>query len=107
MAVHDEGRVLAMGSGYVDVDAQILARLAAGQGLAEALETPRLRIGHETHVTYEDRFDPSTLRALEKRGHALTSATQNFGTLCALQRHRNGSIEAAADLRGAGRAEGF
>ena len=107
MAVHDEGRVLAMGSGCVDVDAQILARLAAGQGLAEALEAPRLRIGHETHVTYEDRFDPSTLRALEKRGHALTSATQNFGTLCALQRHRNGSIEAAADPRGAGRAEGF
>ena len=107
MAVHDEGRILALGSGSIDVDAQILARITAGQGLAEALEAPRLRIGHEVHVRFEDRFDPSSLRGLEKRGHALTASTQNFGAACALQRHRNGSIEAAADPRSAGRVEGF
>ncbi len=107
MAVHDEGRVLALGSGCVDMDAQILARISAGQGLAEALEAPRLRIGFETRVSYEDRFDPSTLRGLEKRGHALTSATQYFGAACALARHRDGSIEAAHDPRTEGGAEGF
>lgn len=107
IGVHDEGRILALGSGCVDVDTQILARISAGQGLSEALDAPRLRLGHETHVNYEDRFDPSTLRGLEKRGHAPIARTYHFGEACALQRHRNGSMEAAADPRGNGAANGF
>jgi gamma-glutamyltranspeptidase len=47
------------------------------------------------------------LRGLNKRGHDLNAATNGFGTISALIRHRKGDVEAATDPRSDGSAEGF
>jgi gamma-glutamyltranspeptidase/glutathione hydrolase len=108
IATHDEGRVLALASGNVEIDTQIFARICAGQGLADALEAPRFVLQSGTGLAIEDRVDPSTLRQLEKRGHEIAlSAPFSIGQAGALMRRRDGSIEGGADPRGEGAAEGF
>lgn len=108
IATHDEGRVLAFASGMIETDAEIFARIHAGQGLADALDAPRFAISSGNGLSVEDRFDPSTLRQLEKRGHEIALAAPfSLGQSAALMRRRDSSIEGAADPRGEGAVEGF
>ncbi len=107
LMAQDDGHILAFGSGRADIDAQILARLSAGQTLSHAMDAPRIACGRETHLFHEENFDPTCLRGLEKRGYALSTAHQDFGIAGALLRRRDGSIEGAADPRAEGAVEGF
>lgn len=111
VCVHADGGVLLCGSGAPDIDLQIAARIAAGAGLSEAIEAPRIMTGWKTSLRVEDRFDPSLLRALEKAGHdiALEAApfSEDFAAAGALLRRRDGRVEAAHDPRADGAADGL
>lgn len=102
---------MVFGSGDPQIDLQLAARIAEGMGLSEAIDAPRLRTGDRNLLRLEDRFDPSVLRALEKAGHeiALDSApaSEAFAPAGAVLRRRDGSVEAAHDMRTDGAADGL
>jgi gamma-glutamyltranspeptidase/glutathione hydrolase len=109
LCVQDEGRVMMFGSGDAQVDLQLAVRIAAGVGLLEAIEAPRLRVDARNLLRMEDNFDPSILRALEKAGHEirLGGAGEDFAPAGAVLRRRDGSVEAAHDPRTDGMAKGL
>ncbi|MDB5593510.1 MAG: gamma-glutamyltransferase [Hyphomicrobiales bacterium] len=120
LAVYDDGRVLSYGSmggdGQPQFQAQVLTRWERGVGLAEAIDAPRFMLGRkwgeaDTALCFEDRFDPSLLRDLEKVGHRVEVAavpySEDFGHAGALVRYRDGTIEAAHDPRSDGGADGL
>ncbi len=116
LAVQDEGRIIAFGSGDVQIDAQIFLKIAADMGLAEALEAPRFRLAatpdaREIGLCMEDRFDPSLIRALERAGHRIVldgaPYAEAFAHGGAIARHRDGSVGAAHDPRADGGADGL
>ncbi|MDB5650094.1 MAG: gamma-glutamyltransferase [Hyphomicrobiales bacterium] len=120
LAVYDDGRVLSYGStggdGQPQFQAQMLTRWERGMGLADAIDAPRFLLGRgwgeaETSLRFEDRFDPSLLRELEKVGHRVEVSplpySETFGHVGALVRFRDGSIEGAHDPRSDGGADGL
>jgi oxamate amidohydrolase len=120
LAVFADGRVLAYGSmggdGQPQFQAQVFTRIAAGEGLAPAIDAPRFLLGRtwgavETGLTLEDRFDSNLAADLEKVGHPVVYDRERygdrFGHAGALMRHLNGRIAAAHDPRSDGGAEGM
>ena len=114
IAIDHDGRVLLHGAGHAEIDLQIFARLSAGMGVMEALDMARFSLAQDKDgpiIRTEDRFDPSTLRQLERAGHHIVSdgvpacARNDAGG--ALMRRRDGSIEGASDPRGPSIVDGL
>ena len=107
IAVNHDGRIFLHGSGNAETDLQVFARMSAGMGLVEALDMARFALAQDKDgaiIRLEDRFDPSTLRQLERAGHHLVNdgvascAQNDAGGV--LMRRRDASIESACDPRG-------
>ncbi len=111
LCVQDEGRVMVFGSGDPQIDLQLATRIADCMGISEAIDAPRLLTGDRNLLRMEDRFDPSVLRALEKAGHEIAldpaPASEAFAPAGAVLRRRDGSVEAAHDMRTDGAADGL
>lgn len=120
LAVFDDGRVLAYGSmggdGQPQFQAQAFTRIAAGQGLAEAVSAPRFLFGRSWGVEtvtlkLEEGYDDAVAAALAKAGHDVEwrgpAQRDLFGHVGALMRGRKGAVAATHDPRSDGGAEGF
>ena len=121
LAVFDDGRVLAFGSGgggQTQVQAQIFARHAGlGMGPADAVDAPRWLFGRSpgaerATLTVEERFDSGLLRALRDLGHEIEETDRPFvdamGHAGMVVKHRrNGRVEAVHDPRSEGGALGL
>ena len=120
LAVFDDGRVIAYGSmggdGQPQFQAQALSRIRYGMAPDAAIDAPRFLLGRtwgDESVTLklEDRFDPSLVRALERAGHQVEVAREDysdvFGHAGALVRAPNGRIKGAHDPRSDGCAAGL
>lgn len=122
LAAFDDGRVLAYGTmggdGQPQIQAQIFTRYAEfGASLADAIDAPRWLLSRawgakEFTLKVEDRFDPSVLDALTKRGHPVqhlgkpyADALGHAGML--VKQPRDGRVEAVHDPRSDGGAAGL
>ena len=120
LAVFDDGRVMPYGSmggdGQPQFQAQVFARITAGQKLADAVAAPRHLFGRSwgagsASVKIEADYDDGVARALERAGHQIerrpASDQDLFGHAGALVRHPKGHIAAAHDPRSDGGAMGL
>jgi gamma-glutamyltranspeptidase len=120
LAAFDDGRVLSYGSmggdGQPQFQAQIFARIQAGQTLADAVAAPRHLFGRnwgDTSVTVklEASYDDSIAAALARAGHEIERRDARecdlFGHAGAVMRYPKGSIAAAHDPRSDGGPAGF
>ncbi|WP_018259496.1 gamma-glutamyltransferase family protein [Methylobacterium sp. WSM2598] len=122
LAVLDDGRVLSYGSmggdGQPQFQAQVFTRYAGHRmGVAEAVDAPRLLFGRtwgaeSMTVKVEDRFDPSCIAELRRRGHEIEELggayVDSLGHAGLLVRHPgNGRVEATHDPRSDGGAAGI
>ncbi|MBV1702243.1 MAG: gamma-glutamyltransferase [Hyphomicrobiales bacterium] len=119
IAVYDDGSVLAYGSmgadGQPQFQAQVLTRIEAGKGIAEALDGPRFLWGTTWGSTrptlrMENRFDPDVTRALERAGHEVEIVDRAyddvFGHAGALRWNGGSRVEAGHDPRADGGTDG-
>ncbi|KQT89648.1 hypothetical protein ASG49_15265 [Marmoricola sp. Leaf446] len=118
LVLRDGLPVLACGSPGGDQQDQwqslfLLRHLVGGQGLQEAVDAPMFhtdafpgsfhpRTMAPASLSAEDRVDPATLEALERRGHVVTrEGPWSLGRMCAVARDpRTGLLAAAANPRG-------
>ncbi|MBS1886517.1 MAG: gamma-glutamyltransferase [Actinobacteria bacterium] len=99
------------GDGQPQVIAQILARLHAGAGLAEAIAAPRLLHGRYTAdepaeaVHAEDDYGAAALDAIRAAGHPLRThrwPAPRMGNACGIAIDADGTVSAANDPRSDG-----
>ncbi len=121
IAALSDGRVICYGSmggdGQPQFQAQLFARYAHfGMRLADAVDMPRWLLGRtwgqtSTSLKYEDRFDDSLIRALDRAGHNLEPLnipySETAGHAGAVVRHPKGRYEAVHDPRSDGGAAGI
>ena len=119
LAAFDDGRVLSYGSmggdGQPQFQAQVFTRIAAGEGLSDAVAAPRLVWGRlwgeaSTSVKVEASYDDATATALLRAGHEVERREPEqrdmFGHAGALMRSPRGEIAATHDPRADGGAAG-
>ena len=120
LAVFDDGRVMSYGSmggdGQPQFQAQVFARIRAGQTLADAVAAPRHLFGRSwgagsASVKIEADYDDAVASALARAGHEIerrgADSQDLFGHAGALARHVKGHIAAAHDPRSDGGAMGL
>lgn len=104
---HADGSVLAIGSPGADrittALLQVLAAVAGGQSLVDAIDAPRLHVaGGEDGFTLtveDDLFVDSDGLGLGLAVQRMPARSMYFGGVGAVLRHHDGRIEAAGDLR--------
>lgn len=121
LALLDDGRVMPYGTmggeGQPQTQSAIYTRhVVHGQGLQEAISSPRWLLGRtwgteNTNLRMESRFDPKLVEALRRAGHdveVIGAFEEAMGHAGALVLHRSGPhsglIEGASDPRSDGRA---
>jgi gamma-glutamyltranspeptidase len=120
LAVFDDGRVMSYGSmggdGQPQFQAQVFARINAGQKLADAVAAPRHFFGRtwgsaSASVKIEAGYDDAVASALQRAGHEVERRQpkdcDNFGHAGALLRSRKGSVTATHDPRSDGGSAGL
>ena len=120
LAVFDDGRVMSYGSmggdGQPQFQAQVFARIHAGQKLADAVAAPRHFFGRtwgagSASVKLEAGYDDAVASALAKAGHEIERREpkhcDSFGHAGALMRSPKGVIAATHDPRSDGGSAGF
>ncbi len=105
---HNDGRLSALGSGGSNrirsALVQVVARLAAGQPLAEAICAPRLHMEHG-HLDFEDMFDAAQRAKLQNSfpdNRPWKQQNMFFGGVHAVSREPEGALSAAGDPRRSG-----
>lgn len=104
---HRDGSVLAIGSPGADRITtalfQVLAAVAGGQHLVDAIDAPRLHVqaDGDTYAVAveEDLAAHLTTAELGLPVLAMPSRSMYFGGVAAVLHHQTGRIEAAGDLR--------
>jgi oxamate amidohydrolase len=120
LAIFDDGRVMSYGSmggdGQPQFQAQVFARINAGQKLADAVAAPRHFFGRtwgsaSASVKLEAGYDDAVASALARAGHEIERREpkhrDSFGHAGALMRSRKGAIAATHDPRSDGGSAGM
>lgn len=82
--------------------------LVTGLDIDMAIQAPRVHHQFLPHILYLDkgRFTPETIRGLKKRGHQVKQRL-SVGRVYAVQRNKDGTLEAAYDSRSEGACGGY